>query len=115
MNTIKMYDLLKRRVLVTRESAREIKSDLAMALAESQGEITLDFTGVDSLTPSFLDEMLRVIKECTNGKQFHAMIKSPPAQFSSKFALTGRGHGLALKESAGGAWIISREEIKSNA
>ena len=47
MGSLKIFDLVRKRVLVTRSSARELESDLADALVEGDGEVTLDFAGVD--------------------------------------------------------------------
>ena len=80
-------------------------------MAEGHGEIAMDFTGVDGLTPSFLDETLTVIEECLDGtsdKQLLVKVMNPPTQLSSKFAAVARGHDLLIKESDSGAWIISR-------
>ncbi len=109
MRALKVFDLLKKRVLVTRQSARAIEAELGRALAEGQGELVLDFSGVEGITPSFLDETLSVIEEFfqrMNGGEFRVKIENPPTQLSSKFAAVGRGHGLDIRESDGKAWII---------
>jgi hypothetical protein len=111
MRTLKIFDLIGKRVLVTRDSARSIRRELALALDEGNGEVVLDFAGVDGLTPSFLDETLSVVEECiqnTGQHQLRLIITHPPTQLSSKFAAVGRGHGLVIEESEAEAWTISR-------
>ena len=118
MITLKIYDLLKRRVLVTRDSARSIQADLKAALIEGQGQVTLDFHGVDGLTPSFLDETLSIIEECTRAERrtgLRVTVANSPTQLSSKFAAVGRGHRLEMKESDHATWIISAEATAPSA
>ena len=112
MRALKIHDLLKRRVLVTRDSARAIQAELKAALIEGQGQVTLDFFGIDGLTPSFLDETLSIIEECTRTEMWTGLrvtVASSPTQLSSKFAAVGRGHRLQMKQSDHATWIISPE------
>ena len=112
MGSLKMYDLVGKRVLVTRSSARKLAPYLADALVGGGGEVTLDFAGIDGLTPSFLDEILLVLEEsvlASGGSRLRVEVLNSPTQLSSKFAAVGRGHGLVAKESESGTWIISSD------
>jgi hypothetical protein len=106
---MRVFDLLPRRVLVTRESARSIAVPLALALERGQGEIALDFSGIEAVTPSFVDEVLNVVDE-SRGSGDRASLRvrllNPPTRLSRKFSAVGRGHGLRISESADGAWTI---------
>ena len=111
IRAIKIYDLLHKRVLVTRESAKAIGG--ALAIANDQGEVVLDFSGVDAVTPSFVDEALAVVEKAVraNGQnQIRVVFLHPPTRLSTKFEAIGRGRGLRIKESEDGGWIITREE-----
>lgn len=113
MTAVKIYELLQKRVVVTRGSARAIESDLVAALIEGQGEIVLDFVGVEGLTPSFFDEVLSIIEESfdeTFDNETCVTIANPPTNLSSKFSAVGRGHDLIINEANNGTWIISRKE-----
>lgn len=59
------------------------------------------------MTPSFLDEMLRVIEAAPG---YHAGWKvvalDPPTRLSDKFAAVGRAHGLVVRDVGDGTWII---------
>ena len=115
MRTLKILDLIPRRVLVTRASARSIEANLAGALSDGQGEFTLDFSGIDGLTPSFLDEILSILDEHTQdttGRQYTVTMANPPTELSSKFAAVGRGHAATIDRSPGGSWIVSRGKQK---
>ena len=110
MGSLKMFDLVGKRVLVTRSSARALKPDLASALAGSGGEITLDFAGVDGLTPSLLDEILSVLEESvptSSGVRLTVKVTNSPTQLSSKFAAVSRGHALIAREVGDRTWIIA--------
>lgn len=114
MTTVKMYDLERKRILVTRQSARGIEPILCAAMVEGQGQIALDFSGVDGVTPSFLDETLAVIQKCiqtTQGKEFRLLVVHPPTRLSAKFAAVGRARGLSISESESGTWIITGERL----
>ena len=56
MMTLRIFDLVQKRVLVSRDSARTIQPQLVAALADGLGELVLDLSGVDGFTPSFFDE-----------------------------------------------------------
>ena len=115
MRTIKVFDLIPRRVLVTRASARSIERNLAGALTDGQGKFTLDFVGIDGLTPSFLDEILSILDEHTqdtNGRQYTVTMTNPPTELSSKFAAVGRGHAATIDASPEGIWTISKGKQK---
>ena len=110
MGSIKIFDLVGKRVLVTRSSARALAPDLADALAEGGGDVTLDFVGVDGLTPSFLDEILSVLEESVlafEGVRLRVEVTNSPTQLSSKFAAVSRGHGLVARETGDRTWIIA--------
>lgn len=111
MVPLRVYELLGKRVLVTRDSARAIKGQIAEALNDGRGEVLLDFEGVMGITPSFLDETLHIIEECVaaiEGNRLRVKVLAPPTELSSKFLAVGRGHGLGVRKSEDGSWIISR-------
>ena len=110
MKTLKIFDLLRKRNLVTRKSARTIQPVFAAAVGQGNGEVGLDFAAVDGLTPSFFDETLSVVEECVQscpGAHLRVVVTNPPTQLSSKFMAVGRGHRLTMKVAESGAWIIS--------
>ena len=114
--TVQVFELLRRRILVSRESARAIEPHVAAALAEGPGELILDLSGVEGLSPSFLDETLLVVEKHlpdAGQDRLRVTIENPPTQLSSKFAAVGRGHGLTIEESAPGVWTIYKTRGES--
>ena len=118
MTTLRIFDLVQKRVLVSRDSARTIQPQLVAALADGLGELVLDLADVDGLTPSFFDETLSIVEEALSAKpesQFRLMVKNPPTTLSNKFRAVGRVHGLTVEESEGIGWIIEPERTEPNA
>src|SRR5713226_140537 len=112
METVRIYDLVRRRALVTRDSARLIQRAMAAAFARQPGEVALDFSGVEAVTPSFVDEVLTVLDEILGAaerKNFRVLFLNPPTRLSAKFAAVGRGHRVRMKESEPGSWTITEE------
>ncbi len=111
MAGLALHDVIKNRVLVTRKSARAIAPMIEAAIRDAGGPLKLDFTHVDGVTPSFLDELLSVVDELfarANVYAFRVEILNPPTALSAKFAAIGRGRDLTLAETDGG-WIIERQ------
>ena len=111
MGSLNIFEILGKRVLVTRSSARQLAPDLADALVGGDGEVTLDFVGVDGITPSFLDEILLVLEEAVPSagvNRLRVEVMNSPTQLSSKFAAVSRGHGLVAKEMGDQTWIIEK-------
>lgn len=108
MDSVKIYDLIPKRALVTRESARLVGDSVAAA-ADRAREIILDFSGVEAVTPSFVDELITVLGEASGPKEtnFRIVFLNPPTRLSEKFLAIGRGHGLRICESDPGTWTIT--------
>lgn len=54
---MKIFQLLERRALVTRGSARSIAAAVLSELKKPTPTPELDFSGVEAVTPSFIDEL----------------------------------------------------------
>jgi len=66
MRTIEIFDFLRRKILVTHESASAVRDAIDSSI-KADGEVTLDFTGIEPMTPSFVDELLAMIDEARTG------------------------------------------------
>ncbi|MBI3767114.1 MAG: DUF4325 domain-containing protein [Deltaproteobacteria bacterium] len=105
------------RVLVTRDSARAIKDCLQAALAADASELMLDFSGIEAITPSFVDELMVVLGEIATPERRNVRVffVNPPTRLSGKFLAIGRRHGLHLSESGPNAWVLAADSDASNA
>jgi len=106
---LRLHDLLHRRVLVTRESARSLEAFLSSSLDLALPEIRIDFAGVEGVTPSFIDELLGVLKGATasasaNGRRF--VFANLPTRMSEKFAAIARGRNLTLRVGGDESWTF---------
>ncbi len=113
---MRLSELLGKRILMTRDSARSIQPFVAEALEEGHGEIALDLSGVDSVTPSFMDEILLIneeIREPAYGAHPALTVRNPPTELTAKFEAVGRGHGLVVESNEEG-WIFEHEERKQD-
>jgi hypothetical protein len=110
MTTLNILRLLRRRALVTRESARPIGSAILAAKHADTREVTLDFSGIDAVAPSFVDELLATLEAIfrgTDSDDFCLVLQSPPTRLSSKFSAIARARGLQIVESEAGTWIVT--------
>lgn len=109
MGTIRLYDLLRRRALITRESAATLRQTLASAV-EADGELVVDFAEVDAVTPSFIDELLALIEDAARqaGRPgLRALFLNAPTRLSAKFLAIGKGHGTRMVETGTNSWEIT--------
>ena len=109
MNDIGVFQSLQKRLLVTRESAHALHDEVRSALCEADGLLSLDFTGVEGVSPSFLDELLQVVRQAAGEEAWSALtirLTNPPTRLSSKFEAVGRGHKRVVKPSGGSDWTI---------
>ncbi len=105
-SAIRIRDLIRSPVLVTRGSARSLSELLSKApLAE---EYVLDFAGIEGITPSFMDELLAVLAELQEARSTSLRIHvlSPPTRLTSKFQAVGRSHNLEVTELREDHWLM---------
>ena len=110
MTTLRVHDLLPKRALVTRDSARPIRQSLASADIPTANEIVLDFSGIDAVTPSFVDEILGMLDKAfrrAKRDQFRLLLLNPPTRLSAKFSAVARARGLHISEPQSGAWTVT--------
>lgn len=108
MAVLNVYDLTRKRALITRGSAAKIGA--ALADAWDGDVLSIDFSGVEAVTPSFVDEVLIAIENVvsTPGRANATIIfLNPPTRLSEKFAAVGRAHRLSAAESDDGNWHLT--------
>jgi hypothetical protein len=114
-----VHELLKDKVLVSRESARLLEEPLSRLMTDAgrgatrpdDGDVTVDFAGVEGIAPSFLDELFTIF-ECLVSAAGAATsrrlrVANPPARLSSKFEAVARGHRLSVATQPDGAWLLA--------
>ncbi len=106
MSSLTIRATLSDKILVSRESARRLAEPLRQAAAANGQEILVDFTGVEGMAPSFLDEFLGVLHDAL-GPRTRIRFANQPARLSLKFEAVAKGRGLQLTEEAGGAWVFA--------
>lgn len=119
MCTLRVNDVLKDRILVTRESARLLQEAMSAMIAAAgtsgnpPGETSfgVDFEGVEGMAPSFLDELLSVFESLLGaqgkvGKRC-LIVANPPTRLSTKFQAIARGHGMSVRTTADGSWLLT--------
>lgn len=108
MRTIEVFQLLQRKILVTRESASAVHDAIESSISE-EGEVTLDFSGIDAVTPSFVDEILGMIDDArasSSRREVHAVFSHAPTPLSAKYLAIGKRHGATMSQSSSDAWVI---------
>jgi hypothetical protein len=108
MTSIRIFDLIGKKALVTRDSANVLREFLRTHIHENV--VKLDFDGIDAVTPSFVDEVLAVIDETfrTRGhSEFRVQFLNPPTRLSSKFLAIGKGRGLDVQEAEDHSWTLT--------
>ncbi len=110
MHTLRVHDVLKDKVLVSRESARLLEVPLEGMIATEgttvDSRVTVDFEGVEGIAPSFLDELLTIFESLVGGEQC-LVIANAPTRLSLKFEAVARGHEMSVRALPDGSWLVS--------
>ena len=107
MKGLRVSEILGKPVLTSRQSARLIKTELAQHTNHNGNSICLDFSGTHGVSPSFVDETLRVAEECISdlGQQNATVIFAHlPTALSSSHHAIARAHGRTLVVTDNGDW-----------
>lgn len=124
MHSLRVNDVLKDRVLVSRESARLLEDQLTAVLASAMPRrehdaltVTVDFAGVEGIAPSFLDELLKVFESVASSaaikSECRLIISNPPTRLSLKFEAVARGHQMSLQALGDGSWLLAGNVARS--
>lgn len=104
MKGVKVFDILRKPVLTSRQSARRIKPSLSQ---QTHHRLCLDFSGTHGVSPSFVDEALRVAEECldhSDHRDTTVIFAHPPTTLSSSHHAIARAHGRTLVVTETGDW-----------
>lgn len=109
METIRVHEILQRRVLVTRDTAHLLKPTLAATLGTGPVLVTIDFQGIEGVTPSFVDELLGILVELAGNRELRLLVSHPPTRLTAKFTAVGRSRGLDVREGPDGSWVVGAQ------
>ena len=101
---IRVFDIIPKRVLISRETVRQPAPAVAAARSEDDSTI-IDFDGVEAVAPSVIDELLLLLEQ--EGLSDEVRIVRMPAEPSSKYFAVARAHGLLLVIEAD-EWKLTR-------
>ncbi len=112
-SVLSLYNTKKRRVLSSRETARELAPTVSTFLSRDNGDtsLTIDLADMATVTPSFFDELLHVIKDSVGPESgdtpvIHLMNTSD--NHSARFRAICRVHSLQMVQIGPGHWCISQ-------
>jgi hypothetical protein len=109
MRSVEVFQRLRRKILVTRESASALRQEIDSSI-KADGEVILDFTGIDAVTPSFVDEVLGMIDDAradSSRREVRVIFRHTPTSLSEKFVAIGKRHGARMSQSGIDAWEIT--------
>ena len=119
MRALRVNDVLKDRVLISRESAHLLEDALSAMItaARTPGKpsdttsMAVDFEGIEGIAPSFLDELLSIFESViglnTSGLERCLVVANPPTRLSLKFEAIARGHGMSVRALPDGSWLLT--------
>ena len=119
MRTLRANDILKDRILVSRESAHLLEDALSAMMAadgtpgnpSDTTSVAVDFEGIDGIAPSFLDELLSIFESIigmeSDVRARCLIVLNPPTRLSLKFEAIARGHGMSVRANPDGSWLLA--------
>jgi len=112
-SVLNLFETNKRRVLSSRETAREMAPTVSNLLSRDNGgtSLTIDLADMATVTPSFFDELLHVIKDSVPSEHDDAPIihlTNTSDNHSARFRAICRIHSMEMVEVAPGHWRISQ-------
>lgn len=107
---LNLYKTRKRRVLSSRDTAREIESLISDTMSQNgRGRnLTVDLENVATVTPSFFDELLHVIRESAMPAHPVIDIENTTDRQVARFHAVCRVHGLTTQKLGPNHWRISK-------
>jgi hypothetical protein len=109
MRSVEVFKHLQRKILVTRESATVLRSEIESSI-KADGQLVLDFAGIDAVTPSFVDEILGIVDDAradSSKRELRVIFRHAPTSLSEKFLAIGKRHGAKMSQSGTDAWEIT--------
>ncbi len=108
MMRLDIHEITSHRALVSRNAARMIATAVkARTDPVPDGDaVILDFSQVEAVTPSFVDELLYQLSELSFRGYRTVKFLSPPDRLSDKFKAIGRARQIAMDEEPSDGWVL---------
>ena len=118
MRTLRVNDVLKDKILVSRESAHLLEDVMNAMIASAStpgnpssiASMAIDFAGIEGIAPSFLDELLSIFESIIGSQATDSertlVVANPPTRLSLKFEAVARGHGMSVRALPDGSWVL---------
>lgn len=106
---MKVNDILRRRALGARSSARELQGILAEEARDTE-TLVIDFDGIGAIAPSFVDEILTMVAEMRTPGLRRVVFANAPMRHSLKFSMLADAHSQDIEYDASGereTWILT--------
>ena len=114
MKVVNLYSIFNQEALVTRESTEVL--DNSVFTAAQDGELlAFDLSGIQAVTPSFLDQLLLAVEESlpTGSPPVKLLMLNSPPGFRDRMESIGRYHHLKVVSDAQGDWLIPADSPAS--
>ncbi len=108
--SVDVHQIIKMPIGVSRETARLLYQPIEIAAHTNAGILDVDFLGMAGLTPSFLDEVLRILEETSKDRQWKARLTNVPTEFPSKYQAVARSHALTARID-GSIWTLEKAGV----
>lgn len=107
MRTVQLYHMFNKRALVTRDAADALQGDVDESCLRGD-PLALDLEGIQSITPSFLDQLLLMVESSLPNEDDAVnivMLNSPPG-LRDRLESIGRVHKLEVVSDDVGDWLV---------
>jgi hypothetical protein len=110
MKVVNVYPMYNKSSLTTRGSVDVLRDEVSTAARKGEA-LALDLTGIRIVTPSFLDQLLFMLKESLPNKSdpIKVLMMNAPPGVRDRMESIGRYHRLKVVSDNRGDWLLSDE------
>ena len=110
MKVVNLFSTFNQKSLVTREATSVLKDDVCGATQGGE-PLAFDLSGIQSMTPSFLDQLLLMVEESlpSGVERVKVLMLNSPPGFRDRMESIGRYHRLKVVSDAQGDWLLPED------
>ena len=107
MRIVSVYPIYNKKALVTRDAAGALQEDVLESSRHGE-PLALDLSGVQAITPSFLDQLLLMVERSLprEGDPVSVVMLNSPPGFRDRLESIGRVHRLKVVSDDVGDWLV---------